>query len=263
MRIGMSTACFYPQPLEETLPVLVGLGVRAVEVFVNTESEFSPVFCTQLSAQAHSLGLDIVSVHPYTSPIEGMLFFSDYQRRTEDGLAQYARYFERTAALGAHFLTFHGERDMGTQDTPARWARKCEVYHRLCALASSFGVTLAQENVAWCRSGRADYIRALRRDVPALGYTLDIKQTYRAGEDWRVLLEAMGERLVNVHINDFSAEQSCMLPGAGEMDYADLYARLRGIGYDGHTLIEVYRTNFDDPAELGRAAHALQRFVTA
>ena len=103
MRLGISTACFYPQPVEEILPILAGLGVHAVEVFFNTESEFSPRFYEQLGAQARQLGLDIVSVHPYTSLMEGLLLFSDYQRRTEDGLMQYQRYLECAAALGARF----------------------------------------------------------------------------------------------------------------------------------------------------------------
>lgn len=33
MRLGISTVCFYPQPVEEILPILAGLGVHAVEVF--------------------------------------------------------------------------------------------------------------------------------------------------------------------------------------------------------------------------------------
>ena len=123
MRIGMSTACFYPQPLEEALPIIAGLGVRAIEIFFNTESEFQPRFYESLGAQVRSLGLDVVSVHPYTSPMEGMLLFSDYARRTKDGMMQYQRYFECAAALGARFLTFHGERSMGQQDDLARWER--------------------------------------------------------------------------------------------------------------------------------------------
>lgn len=261
MRVGISTACFYPQPLEEILPVLAGLGVRAVEIFFNTESEFQPRFYARLGAQAKSLGLDVVSVHPYTSLMEGMLLFSDYKRRTEDGMEQYRRYLECAAALGARFLTFHGEREMGQQDTPARWAQKCENYHRLCNLASSCGVTLAQENVAWCRSRDPAFVAALYRDVPELRYTLDIKQAFRAGKNWRDFLDVMGSRLVNVHINDFAAGQSCLLPGAGSMDYASFFSALRGVGYDGHTLIEVYRSNFAGVEEMARAVRLLRRFA--
>ena len=78
MRVGIPTACFYPQPLEEILPVLAGLGVHAIEIFFNTESEFQPRFYEQIGMQARSCGLDVVSVHPYTSLMEGMLLFSDY-----------------------------------------------------------------------------------------------------------------------------------------------------------------------------------------
>ncbi len=262
MRIGMSTACFYPQPLEEALPIIAGLGVRVIEVFFNTESELQPRFYEMLGAQVRSLGLDVVSVHPYTSLMEGLLLFSDYARRTEDGLMQYQRYFECAAAMGARFLTFHGERNMGQQDDPARWERKCAVYRRLCEIGAACGVTLAQENVAWCRSRDPAFIRALYRDVPALRYTLDIKQAYRAGQSWKAFMDIMGERLVNVHINDFSAEQSCLMPGAGTMDYASFFSCLRAQGYDGHTIIEVYRSNFDAPEELGRAVRTLSRFAS-
>lgn len=261
MRLGISTACFYPQPVEEILPVIAGLGVHAIEIFFNTESEFSPAFAASLGAEAKSLGLDVVSVHPYTSLMEGMLFFSEYTRRVEDGFAQYQRYFEVAASLGARFLTFHGERSMGPPDDEACFARKCEVYRRLCAAAASCGVTLAQENVAWCRSRDPAYLRALYDRIPELRYTLDIKQANRAGQPWRAFIDAVGDRIVNVHLNDFSNEQSCLLPGAGTMDYADFYDRLRAVGYQGHMLIEVYRANFGEPAEMERAVVYLSRWT--
>ena len=186
MRVGISTACFYPQPLEEILPVLAGLGVRAVEIFFNTESEFQPRFYERLGAQAKSLGLDVVSVHPYTSLMEGMLLFSDYKRRTEDGMEQYQPLSGMRGRAGRTLSDLsRGARDGPARTRPARWARKCEDYRRLCSLASSCGVTLAQENVAWCRSRDPAFLAALYRDVPELRYTLDIKQAYRAGKNWR------------------------------------------------------------------------------
>ena len=38
-------------------------------------------------------------------------------------------------------------------------------------------------------------------------------------------------------------------------------AHARGVGYDGHTLIEVYRSNFGSPDELARAVRVLSRFA--
>ncbi|MCQ5129687.1 sugar phosphate isomerase/epimerase [Butyricicoccus faecihominis] len=262
VRIGISTACFYPEPIEEALPVIAGLGVHAIEVFVNTESEFSPAFAQSFGAQARSLGLDIVSVHPFTSLMEGILLFSDYSRRTDDGMRQYERYFTFAESLGARFLTFHGERDMGGPDDPARFAHKAEIYRRLCALGASHGVTLAQENVAWCKSKNPAFLRNLYEAVPELHFTLDIKQARRAGRDPREFIEAVGERIVNIHINDFDANESCLLPGAGNMDYGDFFSRMRAVHYDGHALIEVYRSNFHDPAEFTRSLRVLSRYGT-
>lgn len=44
MRIGMSTACFYPQPLEEILPIIARLGVHAVEIFSTPKASSSRAF---------------------------------------------------------------------------------------------------------------------------------------------------------------------------------------------------------------------------
>ena len=185
----------------------------------------------------------------------------EYKRRPAGGLLHSQRSLGCAAALDGRYLPFHGGRNMGMTDTPERWERKCGAYRRLCSIASSCGITLAQENVAWCRSRDPVFLAALYRDVPELRYTLDIKQAYRAGRNWKEFVDTVGDRIVNVHINDFSAEQSCLVPGAGCMDYADFFSALRRVGYDGHALIEVYRSNFASEGELARAVKLLSRFA--
>ena len=56
--------------------------------------------------------------------------------------------------------------------------------------------------------------------------------------------------------------KTCLLPGAGNMDYGDFFSRLRSVGYDGHTLIEVYRSNFGAPEEMLRAVRLLSRYAS-
>lgn len=257
MKLGISTACFYPLVLEQAVMRIGRLGVRNTEVFVNTESEFGSDYVEALRALLDGQGLQAVSVHPYTSGMEGQLLLSDYARRTEDGLKQYARYFAAAQRLGARFLTFHGERSIIPEHNAADVARKMEVYRRLCALAETYGIVLAQENVAWCKSENPEYLRMLREQVPALGFTLDLKQAHRAGRHWSAYLDAMGDRLVNVHINDFDSTRSCLLPGEGVMDYTAFFARLRGLGYQGAALIEVYASNYTDEAQLARSVRLL------
>ncbi len=175
----ISTACFYPRPLEEGIAHIAALGLREIEIFFNTDSEFRPPYTAGLARLLREHDLNLVSVHPYTSLMEGILLFSDYARRTEDGFEQYRRYFATAAELGARYLTLHGERMMpGMQETPAAAERKLERYRRLCQTAKEEGMIVAQENVAWCRSSDPAYLQRLFENIPELRYTLDIKQAH-------------------------------------------------------------------------------------
>lgn len=258
MKIGISTACFYPHLLEEGMERIASLGLRTIEIFFNTESEFREPLISEIAQLIQHYGMELVSVHPFTSLMEGMLLFSEHTRRTEDGFDQYRRYFATGARLGAKYLTLHGERQMpGMQDSPAETERKLERYHRLCRTAAEEGMIVAQENVAWCRSSNPDYVKLLAQNVPELRYTLDIKQAHRAGHSWREYFRTMAPRLVNVHINDFDETHSCLLPGEGIFDYGELFGALYDAGYNNQTLIEVYSSNYADERQIADAAQFL------
>ena len=49
MKIGISTACFYPRLLEEGIERIASLGLRTIEIFFNTESEFCEPFVSELA----------------------------------------------------------------------------------------------------------------------------------------------------------------------------------------------------------------------
>lgn len=259
MRLGISTACFYPEPIEVAVERIAVLGFHTMEIFFNTESEYDAPFLRQLKRAAERHAIDIVSIHPYTSLMEGMLLFSAYPRRTEDGFAQYRRYMEAAKYLGARYLTFHGERFMGEESLFDHMERAYTVYHRLCAMADEIGITLTQENVAWCKSREPRYLHLLAEHVPELHYTLDLKQASRAGYHWAEYLDIMGERLYNIHINDYDDTHSCLLPGDGSVEYTALQKALDGIGYDRQMLIEVYSSNFKEDREIACAAEVLQQ----
>lgn len=234
------------------------LGVGCTEVFVNTDSEFSTAYIEALAALIADRGVRVTSVHPYSSPMEGQMLLSDYPRRTEDGIRQYTRYFAAAQRLGARYFTFHGERSVIQDRNADDLERKIKVYNRLCEIAESHGLILAQENVAWCKSEHPEYLRMLRKRVPKLGFTLDLKQAHRAGRHWDEYLDAMGDRLMNVHINDFSNTQSCLLPGEGTMEYAAFFKHLWRQGYAGNSIIEVYRANYEDIEQLYQSVKFLR-----
>ena len=84
MIAGVSTACLYPQPLEESLYNLAVNGIACTEIFINTHSELKKSFSHNIAQLLKRFDVKCVSVHPFTCEMETMMFFSDYERRIED-----------------------------------------------------------------------------------------------------------------------------------------------------------------------------------
>ncbi|MCI6925500.1 MAG: sugar phosphate isomerase/epimerase [Butyricicoccus porcorum] len=258
MQIGISTASFYPKELEHGIEYAAQLGYRRVELFINSESEYGVPFRRMLKQKLRELGLAVVSVHPFTSAMEGHLLFSDYARRTRDALDQYTRYFEAAADLGAKYFTFHGELLRSRGLPPARAdEQRFETYHKLCERASACGIAFTQENVSWCKSSDLAFLRALYDHVPELRFTLDIKQARRAGLDWSDYADAVGDRTVNLHISDYDTQSDCLMPGQGKVDFSALFGRMEALGC-GSAMVEVYSDDYTRLAELEQSRLFLQ-----
>ena len=85
LKAGISTACLYPQPIEEALYDLALGGVTMVELFINTHSELKRSFVAALSDIFHRFEVQCCSLHPFTSEIETMMLFSAYSRHIRRG----------------------------------------------------------------------------------------------------------------------------------------------------------------------------------
>lgn len=252
---AISTACLYPLETERALDKLLTLGFRRFEVFINCESEFSCVFADGLKSRLRGAGAEICSLHLYTCGLEPFLFFTEYPRRFSDGVAQYRRYFAQAARLGASFVVFHGDR----RDSPLPLPEFCERFAALAAAAREEGVTLAQENVARCRSATATEITGMKRLLgDGIRFVLDVKQALRAGESPLAMADAMGRNIALVHLSDSSPEQDCLLPGTGCADLPALCAHLTRAGFCGPLVTEVYRGCFEGDADLVRARRFLE-----
>ena len=59
MRTGISTACLYPMPLEDSFSTLVSMNFRNFEVFINTCSELRESYLKKLKKTADESGSSI------------------------------------------------------------------------------------------------------------------------------------------------------------------------------------------------------------
>ena len=75
-------------------------------------------------------------------------------------------------------------------------------------------------------------------------FTLDVKQAVRSGYAPAAYLDAVGDRLVNVHLCDYAVREDggyvWRMPGQGACDFAALAQALRAHGYAGPAFVEVY-----------------------
>lgn len=247
MEFGLSTACLYPQQTEKTVKYYGENGVGVCEVFLNTLSETEHGYVTMLDGMCREYGMRVASIHPFTSGFEPFMMFTDYPRRFNDFLEMHKRYFDVCARLGADIFVLHGDRSQSV--CPEQ--RYFERYLRMYELGRSYGVRVAQENVVRCRSGSAEFIARMRA---ALGenvrFVLDIKQAIRAQQAIPDMVEAMGGALCHLHLSDHSPEGDCLPVGKGSLDVPALFDCLRGVGFDGAVIMELYRENFNEPREL-------------
>ncbi len=248
--IGISTACYYPQDTYLSFLEVLSADVKICEVFMNSLYELDKNNLDRYREKMAETGVEIVSFHPYTSAFESLLFFSEYRNRLDDGIELYKRFFEGAAYLGAKYFVFHGERNIPTFSRGLSDDETiCIAYEKLISEARSFGITFTQENVNNHRSHSPDFIRKLRYLVPDLKFTFDLKQAFRAKQDYGEIIDAMGDRLCHIHINDFG-EHECCLPFTGNADLSDVKKRLDTVNYSGNFILEVYRASFCDNNDL-------------
>lgn len=258
MEIGVSTASFFLRMYnEEALPVLNELDARVVEVFLETFSEYSEEFGEKL--KKYKGDLTVHSVHVVTTQFEPQLFGGNL-RAYKDARDYFESVLKCAKALGASNYTLHGialyKKDYRLENYP----HVVDRLNELGELAKNYGVEICLENVYWCMYNRPGIFSVLKNECPALKTCLDIKQARQSGHDVSEYLEEMAGRLNTVHLSDYDDSTDKMsLPGKGKTDFRKLFTQLKNVGFDGNMLIEVYKNDYEDVAEIKESLNYLRR----
>lgn len=256
MKAGVSTACLYPELLEDALYKLAVSGVACTEIFLNTHSELGRTYAQNLLEMMDRFDMDCVSVHPFTCEIDTIMLFSDYERRTRDFLDYHRNYFNFMNIVGAKTFVFHGGKaDRGKE-------LYCERYSRLFRLGKEYGVTVAVENVSRCQSGSSVFIREISKMLgDEFAFVLDTKQAVRAGENPFAFLDAAGKKTVHVHISDNGEYGDCMLIGKGNFRFRQFFEKLDSYNHNASVVLELYRSGFGAISELIHSYNVLQKMT--
>ena len=255
MKLGISTACFYPLETEKALEAVAKSGTKYTEIFFNSTCELSDSFVGELAKIREEYGITVTSVHPTLSLAESFMLFSDYRRRFLEGIEQYKRYAEIAARLNADYIIMHGGKPNKAIDNH----QYCERFSQVSRAVKENGATLLQENVVNYRAGSIEMLRFMAEQLgDEVGFCLDVKQSVRGGYSPFDALEAVHKNIKHLHISDHTPEHDCLLPTNGGFDFAEFLGRAEALGYSGAALIEVYRDAYSDYSEIFNSLQKLK-----
>lgn len=259
MNAGISTACLYPELLENAFLELARRKIHNIEIFINTHCELESSFITQYKCIKDEYSVNISSIHPYTSAIEPMMFFTPYERRVTDIIDYYKRYFELANILGANFLVFHGNKPQN----PCPNKRYFERYHTLYEVGKSFGVTVVQENVARCTSAKLSFLKEmsdyLKDDV---AFLLDIKQAVRSNEDPFAFITQLSGKIKHIHYSEHGPAGDCLPFGKGTFNGIEFLQKLKTVGFNENIILELYRGSYKTYDDLSHNYRKLEKAVS-
>lgn len=260
MAIGISTACFYPLETELALAKTGELSADCVEIFINSPHELDKTYIDRFAEIQKQYNLRVKSFHTYASFTESYYYFSTYERRFQESLTEFCRYFDGMHRLGATLLVMHGAKIPGSIPDEQVFER----FGALQRLAKAEGLTLCQENVVHYRSESPAYLEKMQN---ALGedfaMVLDIKQARRTGIDPYVFVEKFANAVRHVHISDYTDTRDCVVPlcAQAKFDFQRFFRVMREKGYTGDYMIELYENGYESPLQIAAAQNALKKWL--
>jgi sugar phosphate isomerase/epimerase len=261
MKIGVSTASLYPMHTEKALLETARLGVKQVEIFLNSYSELEGEVFLSMQNTISEYGVQVMAVHPFSSPQETLMLFSSYDRRVNDIMDLYKKHFEMMNKLCSKSLenpmifVIHGVISSGKCSDE----RYIERFSRLCEAGKAMGITVAQENVSYCRSGNVGFLEMLSREMgESAKFVLDVKQARRSGVCPFDIIDRVGDKIVHLHLSDADYQRDCLPVGEGNFNFAELFFRLNKIDYKGGAVVELYRENYREYKNLVNCVEKLE-----
>lgn len=243
LRLGVSSGAFYPGLASEDVPsAAMALGLPDIEVMFQTVGEYRDPVIRQLRVNAHDAGCRVGSIHLW-SELHQVL--SPYRRRVEEGRALFDRAIAAAVELGADVMVWHGPNSLDVEP-PGAWDRLATLIIEIGAACGEAGISLAMENVSRAvLPGAREVARLARRLDEAgpcarVGFTFDPFQAAEAGANPFMILAAMGDRVVNVHVSDFrehAPDLRHLPPGQGDLPWPALIRAIAAT-YEGPLILE-------------------------
>lgn len=257
MRTSIATVCLSGS-LTDKLHACAEAGFDGVEI-MDTDLLVSYESPEEIRALCSRLGLSIDLFQP----------FRDFEGVEDDLLADNLRRaeakFRLMERLGADTVLVCSNAGTATVDDDERVAQQLG---QLADLASSYGIRIAYEALAWGRYVN-DYRHAWRlvelADRPNLGTCLDSFHILARGHDPSAIEDIPGEKIFFLQLADAPqldmdvlswSRHHRLFPGEGSFDLTQFLTHVLRAGYTGPLSLEVFNDTFRQTDVVSTAAHA-------
>lgn len=257
MKIGVSTASFFPrEESENAIEIIKEFGADCAEIFLGSNYEYRPEFAKMHKERFG--GIEISAVHALSSNFEPQLF-SRSRRVRGDAFYWLDQLMRSAQLLGTKKYSFHGY--ISRFHSGKNIDEAAYYLGEICGFCARYGVDVCLENVSWCAYDRPGLFRELKSRVPELAAVVDIKQARRSGYPLNMYIEDMSGSISHVHLSDIDESGKMCLPGKGVYDFGEIFKRLKGAGFDGPAVIEVYGGDYSDYSEIKQSLEYLKEIA--
>ena len=243
LRLGLSTGALYPTATEDVPDLAARAGLFDLEIMLQTPGEYGTGFIRELASRSRGAGCRVHALHLWQ---ELHPLLSPYARRAREGHTLFARAIDAAAELGAKVIVWHGPKrtEMRTPSAKPHFLDAVADRGSACAAA---GLRLAIENVSWCALATVrdvlTFAAAVKEFDPRgerIGFAFDPFQAVEADANPFMLLAAMDDRVLDVHLSDrrdASPETRHLPPGEGDLPWPALLRAIAG-SYSGPLMLE-------------------------
>ncbi|MBW7881289.1 MAG: sugar phosphate isomerase/epimerase [Caldilineaceae bacterium] len=257
LQFGVSTAAFFPQPLETTLDMLAQQPWRSIELMPQTPDECRPDFARTL--------LDLGNGRFQFCAIHFPQILAPFLYNAYPGAFAYGQQLcrdlgELAGALGCTAIVVHAP--WANMSSGVALEATLANFRLLCDVCLPHNVLVALENTPSAPLSNSPETMvefAQMVDRPNLSFTVDITHAYQLGQDPMIYLESLPE-IAHVHASDYNTarHQRHTAPGDGVVAWPAVIAALRARGFQGNFVLELLpQTLGDDPVQTLRQCTAL------
>jgi protein FrlC len=248
MRIGIVSSVYINFPIQEAIRRAAALGYDGIDIWSGRphvyRHDFSKRELRQIRTQIHDNGLIVSSFMPafYRYPYD---LSNPNPIIVNDSMAYMRECINNAAELGAPIVLIVPKVSLyGDKKEEAR-KRFLESVDRICTYAQqcdiAMGLEPANPQAADIINTAADATLIVNElGHSNLGVVLDTGHLHLSPETSRQALELLGDKLLQVHINDNDGHQQMnLIPGEGNFDFNIFIETLKGFGYHGFISAEL------------------------